>query len=244
MPDKSPVESRGRIYDSILDTVGATPLVRIPKLAKEENLCAEVLLKLEFFNPLASVKDRIALSMIEDVEEKGQITPGKTILIEPTSGNTGIGLAFVAAAKGYRLILTMPESMSVERQKMLRLLGAEVILTPEDDGMGGAIKKAAELVISMPDAYMVGQFDNESNTRTHRETTAEEIWNDCGGKLDIFVAGVGTGGTITGVSEVLKARLPELKTVAVEPEDSPVLSGGEAGPHKIQESGRALFRAF
>ncbi|QQS10635.1 MAG: cysteine synthase A [Rhodospirillales bacterium] len=230
-------EFRGKIYDSIIDTIGATPLVRLGKLAAKRGVKAEILAKLEFFNPLASVKDRIGLAMIEAAEAAGKITPGKSVLVEPTSGNTGIGLAFVAAAKGYRLILTMPESMSIERRKMLKFLGAEIDLTPREKGMKGAIARAEELVRTTPDAFMPQQFQNPSNPDVHRRTTAEEIWRDTGGKLDFFVSGVGTGGTITGVGETLKPRLPNLKVYAVEPEDSPVLSGGAPGPHPIQGIG-------
>ena len=230
-------EFRGRIYDNIVDTIGATPLVRFHKLADAAGVKAEIIGKLEFFNPLASVKDRIGLAMIEAAETAGMITPGKSVLVEPTSGNTGIALAFVAAAKGYRLILTMPESMSIERRKMLKLLGAELELTPAAQGMKGAIAKAEEIVKSNADAFMPQQFKNTANPAIHRRTTAEEIWRDTDGKLDYFVSGIGTGGTITGVGEVLKPRLPALKIVAVEPEDSPVLSGGQPGPHKIQGIG-------
>jgi len=229
-------EFRGKIYDSIVDTIGATPLVRLPRLAKELGVNADVVGKLEFFNPLASVKDRIGFAMIDTAEREGKIGPGTT-LVEPTSGNTGIALAFVAAAKGYRLILTMPESMSVERRKMLKLLGAELELTPASEGMKGAIRRAEELVAKLPNAYILQQFKNPANPAIHRKTTAEEIWNDTAGKADILISGVGTGGTLTGVAEVLKARKPEFKAIAVEPEDSPVLSGGLPGPHKIQGIG-------
>ncbi len=230
-------EFRGRIYDSIADTIGATPLVRLPRFCREHGIEADLLAKLEFFNPLASVKDRIGLAMIEEAEAEGRISPGKTVLVEPTSGNTGIGLAFVAASKGYRLILTMPESMSVERRKMLAFLGAELELTPREKGMKGAISRAEDLVAQIPGAFMPGQFTNPANPEIHRKTTAEEIWNDTQGKVDILVAGVGTGGTITGISQVIKARKPEFRAVAVEPEDSPVLSGGEPGLHQIQGIG-------
>jgi cysteine synthase A len=230
-------EFRGRIYDSIVETVGATPLVRLRKFAAKHNVTAEIIGKLEFFNPLASVKDRIGVAMIEAAEKAGRITPGKSTLIEPTSGNTGIGLAFVAAAKGYRLILTMPESMSIERRKMLRFLGAELELTPREKGMKGAIARAEDLLKSIPDSFIPQQFANAANPEIHRRATAEEIWRDTGGKLDIFVSGVGTGGTITGVGEVLKPRLPNLKVYAVEPEDSAILSGGNPGPHPIQGIG-------
>ena len=228
---------RNRIYNSITETVGATPLVHLHKLEQKYNLKAQILAKLEFFNPLASVKDRIALNMIEVAERAGKITPGKTLLIEPTSGNTGIGLAFVAAAKGYRLILTMPESVSIERRKMITHMGAELVLTPAVAGMKGAINKANEIAEQNLDSYVVGQFDNPANPEKHRNTTAEEIWADTDGKADILIAGVGTGGTITGVSQVLKARNPQFKSIAVEPSASPVLSGGKPGPHKIQGIG-------
>ncbi|MBC7136307.1 MAG: cysteine synthase A [Oceanibaculum nanhaiense] len=227
---------RGKIYDSILDTIGATPLVRVNRLAAAHDVRAEILGKLEFFNPLASVKDRIGFAMIEAAEKAGSLKPG-SIIVEPTSGNTGIALAFVAAAKGYRLILTMPESMSVERRKMLKLLGAELELTPADKGMKGAIARAEELVASTPGAFMPQQFKNAANSAIHRATTAEEIWADTAGTADALISGVGTGGTLTGVSEVLKQRKPGFLTIAVEPEDSPVLSGGQPGPHKIQGIG-------
>ena len=230
-------QTRGRVYDSILDTIGATPLVRVSRFMEKYNLEAEILAKLEFFNPVASVKDRIGFAMIEDAERVGKIQPGKTVLVEPTSGNTGIALAFVAASKGYRLILTMPESMSIERRKMLRFYGAEVVLTPKEKGMPGAIARAEELLEEYESAFMPSQFTNPANPQIHRETTAEEIWADTDGKADILVAGVGTGGTLTGSSQVLKARKAEFKTYAVEPEESPILSGGEAGPHKIQGIG-------
>ncbi|MBK3733948.1 cysteine synthase [Azospirillum brasilense] len=230
-------EFRGKIYDSILDTVGATPLVRVNRLAEDAGAKAQIVGKLEFFNPLASVKDRIGFAMIDAAERAGTIEPGRTTLVEPTSGNTGIALAFVAAAKGYRLILTMPESMSVERRKMLKLLGAELVLTPAAEGMKGAIRRADEIVATDPNAYMLQQFKNGANPEIHRNTTAEEIWKDTDGKADFLISGVGTGGTLTGVSEVLKARKPGFRTIAVEPEDSPVLSGGMPGPHKIQGIG-------
>ena len=230
-------EFRGRIYDSIVDTIGATPLVRLKRLADEAGSKAQIVGKLEFFNPLASVKDRIGRAMIEAAEAEGKIAPGRTTLVEPTSGNTGIALAFVAAAKGYKLILTMPESMSVERRKMLKLLGAELVLTPAAEGMKGAIRKAEELSSSGADTYMLQQFKNPANPEIHRKTTAEEIWVDTAGAVDILISGVGTGGTLTGVAEVLKARKPSFKAIAVEPEDSPVLSGGMPGPHKIQGIG-------
>ncbi|MBN9134721.1 cysteine synthase A [Phyllobacterium sp.] len=228
---------RGRIYNSIVDTIGDTPIIRLDKLAKDQGVEANLLAKLEFFNPIASVKDRIGVALIESLEAQGKATPGKTTFVEPTSGNTGIALAFAAAAKGYRLILTMPETMSVERRKMLKLLGAELVLTEGAKGMKGAIAKANELVETTPDAVIPGQFDNPANPEIHRRTTAEEIWNDTDGKVDIFVSGIGTGGTITGVGQVLKQRKPDVRIVAVEPKDSPVLSGGNPGPHKIQGIG-------
>jgi cysteine synthase len=235
---------RGHIYDSIIDTIGDTPIVRLDKFAKAKGVHANLLGKLEFFNPIASVKDRIGVSMIESLEKQGKITPGKTTLIEPTSGNTGIALAFAAAAKGYRLILTMPETMSVERRKMLKLLGAELVLTEGPKGMKGAIARAGELLAETADAVMPQQFENPANPEIHRKTTAEEIWNDMDGKIDIFVSGIGTGGTITGVGQVIKARKPDLHIVAVEPEASPVLSGGAPGPHKIQGIGAGFAPAI
>ena len=227
---------RGRIYGSILETVGSTPLVRAAKFAKAEGVDADVLFKLEFFNPLASVKDRIGLAMILGLEADGKLKPGG-VLVEPTSGNTGIGLAFVAAAKGYRLILTMPESMSIERRKMLAYLGAELVLTPKEKGMGGAIARAKELLAEIPGAVSPSQFDNPSNPAIHEKTTAEEIWADTNGAVDAVVSGIGTGGTFTGVGRVLKPRKPGLKMFAIEPEASPVLSGGQPGPHMIQGIG-------
>ena len=229
--------SRGRIYENFIETVGATPLVRLNRLPEQEGCKAEIIAKLEFFNPLSSVKDRIGFAMIDAAEEVGKAVPGKTLLVEPTSGNTGIALAFVAAAKGYRLILTMPESMSQERRKILKLLGAELVLTPPELGMKGALARAEEIVAENDDALMLQQFKNLANPEIHRQTTAEEIWIDCGGALDVFVAGVGTGGTITGCAQVLRPRLPHLHVVGVEPEDSSVLSGGTPGPHKIQGIG-------
>ncbi|MCW2274146.1 cysteine synthase A [Rhodoblastus acidophilus] len=228
---------RGKIYDSITQTIGDTPLVRFDRIAAERGVKAKLLAKLEFFNPLASVKDRIGAAMIDALEAQGKISPGKTVLIEPTSGNTGIALAFVAAARGYKLQLVMPESMSIERRKMLSLLGAELVLTPAAQGMKGAIAKAAELVAATPGAITPAQFENPANPEIHRRTTAEEIWNDTQGAVDIVISGVGTGGTITGVGDVLKARKPGLKMIAVEPVESPVLSGGQPGPHKIQGIG-------
>ena len=228
---------RGRVYESITDTIGWTPLVRLKRLAAEKGCRADILAKLEFFNPMSSVKDRIGVNMIDSLEASGRIAPGRNTLVEPTSGNTGIGLAFVAAARGYKLVLCMPESMSVERRKMLMLLGAELVLTPAAQGMKGAIAKAVEIIETTPGAIMPQQFDNPANPEIHRNTTAEEIWTDTEGRIDVFVAGVGTGGTITGVSQVLKPRRPSLHVVAVEPEDSPVLSGGQPGPHKLQGIG-------
>lgn len=227
---------RGRIYGSILETVGNTPIVRVPRLSEEEGLEADLLLKLEFFNPLASVKDRIAIGMITALEQDGTIKPG-TVLVEPTSGNTGIGLAFVAAARGYRLILTMPESMSIERRRMLAFLGAELVLTPKEEGITGTLNKAAELLESIDGAVMPSQFENPANPAIHEATTAEEIWRDTAGKVDAVVSGVGTGGTFTGCARVLKAKKPGLKMFAVEPEGSAVLSGDEPGPHMIQGIG-------
>ncbi|GAA0539295.1 cysteine synthase A [Rhizomicrobium palustre] len=242
MSDKKP--GRGRIYNSITETIGDTPLVRLSRLTKEAGVKADILLKLEFFNPLASVKDRIGVSMIEALERQGKIVAGKTVLVEPTSGNTGIALSFVAAAKGYRLILVMPETMSIERRKMLMILGAEVVLTEGAKGMKGAIAKAQEIVAGNPDAIMPQQFENPANPDIHRRTTAEEIWNDTEGKVDAVISGVGTGGTITGVGQVLKAKKPGVKIIAVEPEDSPVLSGGQPGPHKIQGIGAGFVPAI
>ncbi len=235
-------EGRGLVYDSIIDTIGNTPLVRLRRLQQDAGVKAEILAKLEFFNPLASVKDRIGVAMIEAMEAAGKIGP-ETVLVEPTSGNTGIALAFVAAAKGYRVILTMPDSMSVERRRMLSLLGAELVLTPAEEGINGAIKRAEELVANMLDAVIPQQFEHPANPDIHRHTTAEEIWNDTKGAVDIVVAGVGTGGTITGIGETLKSRKPGLLMIAVEPEDSPVLSGGDAGPHKIQGIGAGIIPA-
>jgi cysteine synthase A len=235
-PIDSRAEFRGRVYDSITETIGATPLVRLGRQAQAAGAKAEILAKCEFFNPFDSVKDRIGVSMIAAAEADGRIKPG-TVLVEPTSGNTGIALAFVCAAKGYRLILTMPDSMSVERRRMLKLLGAELELTPAAQGMRGAIAKAEEILRSLPDAFMPQQFQNPANPEIHRRTTAEEIWRDTGGTIDVIVSGVGTGGTLTGCGSALKPRRPGLKMIAVEPEDSAVLSGGPPGPHRIQGIG-------
>ncbi|MFK7866834.1 MAG: cysteine synthase A [Alphaproteobacteria bacterium] len=233
----SPVTSRGKIYDSIIDTIGATPLVRMSKLSQHYQLESDILAKLEFFNPFSSVKDRIGIALIEDLEKRGEAIPGKTTLIEPTSGNTGIALAFIAAAKGYKLMLTMPESMSVERRKMLKLLGAELVLTPAEKGMKGAIEKAQSLNTEIENSVIPRQFDNDANPTIHYQTTAQEIIQDCGAKIDMAIMGVGTGGTLTGVGSALKQHNPDCKIIAVEPEDSQVLGGGLPGPHKIQGIG-------
>ncbi len=242
--DASRPRGRGRVYSSITETIGETPLVRIDRIARERGVRANLLAKLEFFNPIASVKDRIGVAMIDALEAQGRIGPGRGVIIEPTSGNTGIALAFVAAARGYKLTLVMPESMSIERRKMLALLGAELVLTPASLGMKGAIAKAHELLAATPGAVMPQQFENPANPEIHRRTTAEEIWNDTHGEVDVVISGVGTGGTITGVGEVLKPRRPSLKMIAVEPEDSPVLSGGPPGPHKIQGIGAGFVPAI
>ncbi len=239
-PLKLDAPGRGRIYDSIAETIGNTPLVRIPRMAAAHGAKADIALKLEFFNPIGSVKDRIGVSMIEALETDGKIGPG-SVIVEPTSGNTGIALAFVCAARGYRLILTMPESMSIERRKMLTFLGAELVLTPREKGMPGAIARAEEIIASTPKAVLAGQFTNPANPAIHRRTTAEEIWVDTDGQVDCIVSGVGTGGTLTGCAQVLKPRRPSLRMVAVEPEDSPVLSGGEPGPHMIQGIGAGFI---
>ncbi|KAF0117190.1 MAG: cysteine synthase A [Hyphomonadaceae bacterium] len=234
--EPQPTRAHNRIYNDITETIGATPLVRLSAIAKKYGVEANILAKLEFFNPIASVKDRIGVSMISELEALG-IIKSNTILVEPTSGNTGIALAFVAAQRGYKLKLVMPETMSIERRKMLAFLGAELVLTPGPEGMKGAIARAQQIVDANPLAIIPGQFINPANPAIHRKTTAEEIWQDTAGEVAAFVAGVGTGGTITGVGQVLKPRLPQLKIVAVEPSASPVLSGGAPGPHKIQGIG-------
>jgi cysteine synthase A len=232
---------RGKVFNDITETIGHTPLVRLAKIEQHAGVKAHILMKLEFFNPLSSVKDRIGVSMIDTLEAQGKLVPGKTVLIEPTSGNTGIGLAFVAAARGYKLMLVMPESMSLERRKILAHLGAELVLTPAAGGMPGAIDKANQLLSTLPDAVQPSQFENPANPLVHEKTTAEEIWNDTQGNVDALVIGVGTGGTLTGCARVLKPRKPSLKVIAVEPEGSPVISGGSRGPHKIQGIGAGFI---
>ena len=234
---------RGRIYDSIAETIGNTPLVRIPRISAEDGIVADICLKLEFFNPIASVKDRIGVNMILDLEAQGKLEPGATI-IEPTSGNTGIALAFMCASRGYRLILTMPESMSIERRKMLAFLGAEIDLTPREKGMNGAIARAKELQAANPGSIIAGQFENPANPEIHRKTTAEEIWYDTAGEVDAIISGVGTGGTLTGLAQTLRPRRPGLKMIAVEPTLSPVLSGGSPAPHPIQGIGAGFIPAI
>jgi cysteine synthase A len=249
MTDKSELKTlaatktwgRGRVYDSIAETIGHTPLVRLSKVMAAAHAKADILMKLEFFNPLSSVKDRIGVAMIDALEAEGKLTPGKTVLVEPTSGNTGIGLAFVAAARGYRLILVMPETMSLERRKILTHLGAELVLTPGPGGMPVAVERAAELAKTIQNAVIPGQFDNPANPLVHELTTAEEIWKDTDGKVDVLVIGVGTGGTLTGCARALKPRKPSLKIIAVEPTTSPVLSGKPRGPHKIQGIGAGFI---
>jgi cysteine synthase len=241
MPASTASWGRGRVYESVAETIGHTPLVRLRKIMAAAKSHADVLMKLEFFNPLSSVKDRIGVAMIDALEAQGRITPGRTVLVEPTSGNTGIGLAFVAAARGYRLILVMPESNSIERRKILAHLGAELVLTPAAGGMLVALERAKALAESMAEAVIPGQFDNPANPLVHEKTTAEEIWNDTHGKVDVLVIGVGTGGTLTGCARALKPRKPSLKIIAVEPTTSAVLSGKPPGPHKIQGLGAGFI---
>ncbi len=236
-----PVPARGRMFGSVLETIGATPLVRLPRLIAAEGIECDLALKLEFFNPLGSVKDRIGLAMVEAAERAGEITPGVTTLVEPTSGNTGIALAFVAAAKGYKLLVVMPDGASVERRKMLRLMGATVEQTPARQGMAGAITRAEAIVARTPGAWMARQFDNEANPAIHAATTAEEIWTDTDGGVDLVVAGVGTGGTLTGIGRALKPRRPTMRVIGVEPAESAVLSGDEPGPHAIQGIGAGFI---
>lgn len=236
-PYAGPARAHGRVYDSILEVIGATPMVRVPRLTAADGLVADLALKLEFFNPLGSVKDRIGLAMIARAEAEGLIEPGRSTLIEPTSGNTGIALGFVAAARGYRLIVTMPEGASIERRKMLRLLGVDVQLTPARNGMAGAIARAEQLMAETPDSWMPRQFDNPANPAIHAATTAEEIWADTAGAVDVVVGGAGTGGTLTGIARALKPRRPGLRVIVVEPAESAVLSGDEPGPHGLQGIG-------
>ncbi len=228
---------RGRIHASVLETIGATPLVRLPRIAAEDGLVADLCLKLEFFNPMASVKDRIALAMVRAAEAEGLIRPGVSVLVEPTSGNTGIGLAFVAAALGYRLIVTMPEGASIERRRMMRLLGAELVLTPSNRGMAGAIARSQEIAAETPHAWLPQQFDNPANPDIHAHTTAEEIWADCEGEVDVILGGLGTGGTMTGIARALKPRRPGLRVIGIEPSESAILHGDDPGPHGIQGIG-------
>jgi cysteine synthase A len=237
-------EPRGRIFGSILDAIGGTPLIRLSRFMERDSLGADLLLKLEYLNPLGSVKDRIGLAMVEAAEQAGLITPGRSHIVEPTSGNTGIALAFVAAAKGYVLTVVMPDSASIERQKMLRIMGAQVELTPSRLGMAGAIARADTIVKQSPDAWMPRQFDNPANPAIHEATTAEEIWADCAGEVDILVAGAGTGGTLTGIARALKPRRPTMQVVAVEPAESAVLSGDDPGPHEIQGIGPGFCPAI
>lgn len=240
-PQAPNAQSRGRVYNNILETIGATPLVRLSRFKEKYRLQADVLAKLEYFNPMASVKDRAGLAMIEAAEQTGQITPGKTTIIEPTSGNTGIALASICAYKGYRLILTMPDDMSIERRKMLRYLGAEVLLTPAEKGMRGAIDKVQEILGSDKDSYCPGQFGNAANPQIHSETTAEEIWADTKGDVDIMISAIGTGGTFTGIAQKLKSYNPALKAIAVEPKESAVINGEKAGSHGIQGIGAGFI---
>ncbi len=243
MSDSPPSVARGRIFGSVLETIGGTPLVRLPRLEAADGLRARLALKLEFANPLGSVKDRIGLAMVEAAERDGLITPGKSVLVEPTSGNTGIALAFVAAAKGYRLIVVMPDGASIERRRMMRLLGAELELTPARRGMAGAIARAEAVLAATPGAWMPKQFDNPANPAVHAATTAEEIWTDTNGMVDAVVGGIGTGGTLTGIARALKPRRPELRVIGVEPAESAVLSGDEPGPHDIQGIGAGFCPA-
>ncbi len=233
----SDVRFRRRIYGSVLETVGATPLVRLPRIAAEDRLVADLCLKLEFFNPMGSVKDRIALAMIRTAEAEGLISPGVSVLVEPTSGNTGIGLAFVAAALGYRLIVTMPEGASIERRRMMRLLGAELVLTPSARGMAGAIARSQEIAAETPHSWLPRQFDNPANPAIHAATTAEEIWADTAGEVDLIIGGLGTGGTMTGIARALKPRKPGLRVFGIEPAESAILHGDDPGPHGIQGIG-------